>query len=717
MKRTFSNNWYRVADLRLALRPGVSIRLHDYRGEAWYVLRERAHGGYFRINPVTYRFVSRLHVDVTLDAAWRAALQDAPEDTPGQEAVFDLVVALYRANLIYVEGGVDESRILERFERKKNKPVLARVSEILFLRIPLWDPDAWLNRHLRAIDFVFGRTMRWCAGLLVLWALVEFVLAGSRTWEQASNILQLNNLVLLYTAVFFSHVLHELSHAALCKRFGGEVRTMGVMLLLLTPLPYVDLSSSWIFRDRYQRALVDAAGMMADVVTGAIATLIWVYSPPGIVNELAYNLMFSTVVYTLVFNINPLMRFDGYYILSDLIQIPNLQEQSSTQFTRWWNNRVLRVPVDQEDSISPRRQFALLAFFLTSGAYRLMVMFGIVLFVADQYFGIGLLVAVALGLTSFVLPLQKMLAPLRNPLFLYQQKGFLRRSGVALLVLLVCLVTVPMPDNRILDGVVEARLNTPIFAESGGQVQAVMVKTGQWVETGELLVTLDNPELFAELMGVQAQRRQASAQEGKALTEGSVDLAPLHQRVVSLDAARASLEKQLGALTVRAPHAGIWVDSETLPRRQSWVGRGAELGRVVDDRSHVFLGVIKQEAGTALLGLKTQGSEVRIEGDRAVLHLASAISLVPHSQSTLPSAALGPMAGGAVPVSTSDRSGKEAVESFFLLRAELQAERRAMDDPVRHGRAGWIKIHLPARPLAEQWWRAASQYFLRRYGL
>lgn len=718
MPRTFSDNWYRVADLRLGLRPGVSIRLHDYRGEPWYVLRERAHGRYFRINPVTYSFVSRLSVEITLDEVWRAAIQMAPEETPGQEAIFDLVVALYKANLIYVEGGVDESKIMERFSQKKKKPVLARISELLFLKIPLWDPDAWLNRNRRVIDFLFGRAMRWLVGILVLWAGIEFLMAGSRAWQQAGTILQLDNLFLLYVAVFFSHVLHELAHAALCKRFGGEVRTMGVMLLMLTPLPYVDLSSSWTFRDRFQRALVDAAGMLSDLVLGAVATLIWAYSPAGMVNELAYNLMFSTAIYTVIFNINPLMRFDGYYILSDLIEIPNLHEQAKNQFSRWWGQRVLGIAINDDEATSARRQSLLLAFFVTSNIYRLMVMFGIVLFVADQYFGIGLMVAVALGLTSFVLPINKMLAPLKNPLFIYQQKQFLQRAGVALLVLLALFVGLPMPYSRTLDGVVEAGLNTPVFTESGGLVQAVAATSGKWVKTGDVLVVLENPELIAELAGMQAQLRQASTQEAKAVTEGGVDLAPLRERLASLGVSQASLEKQRLALEVRAPHEGIWVDSETRQKNQSWVARGAELGRVVDDRTHIFLGVIKQEAGTALIGVATRGSKVRVEGERDALHSVAAISLVPHSQSTLPSAALGPTAGGAIPVTTADRSGRQAAESFFLLRAELQKDAtRQFDDAVRHGRAGWIKIPLPALPLAVQAWRASSQYFLRRYGL
>lgn len=715
MRRTFSDHWYRVADLRIGLRSGVSVRLHHYRGVTWYVIGERAHGAYFRVNPTTWSFLARLTVEATLNELWRAAVEQAPEETPGQEEVFDLVAALYRANLLHVEGGVSESKILERFARKKKKNFLARMSEILFMRIPLWDPDPWLTSNRAWLELAMAPWARWLAVAVVSWGLVEFVLAGSRAWTQASHILQPHNLVLLYLAVFATHFLHEMAHAAVCKRFGGEVRTMGIMLLLLTPLPYVDLSSSWTFRDKYQRALVDSAGMLMDLLVGAVATILWVYSPPGLVNEVAYNLMFSTVVYTLLFNINPLMRFDGYYILSDLVQIPNLHEQARIAFTHWWREKVLAVP-DVDAGVTVTERHALIAFFLASNVYRLFVMFGIVLFVADQYFGIGLMVAIALALTSFVLPAKRLLEPLQNPLFRFQQKQLMRRLGVGLVILVGFVLVVPVPDSRVLEGVLDASGNTPLHTESGGIVKFVHVQHGQWVKQGQVVVELSNPELIAELNGLAAQRAQALTQQAKALTEGSVDLAPLVERVRSIDAARETLERQRAALMVRAPHAGRWVDSETRHRRQEWFGRGAELGRVVDDRRHVFLGVIRQEAATALFDLREEGSRVRIEGERQQAHDVLSIRLIPHSQNTLPSAALGPVAGRETAVMASDPSGKQSAEPFFLLRAELAIDpERHVDAAVRHGKAGWIKIRLVPRPLAMQVWRWASQYFQKRY--
>lgn len=715
MKRTFYDQWHRVAALRVGLRPGVVARVHHYGGEPWYVLHQPSHAGYFRLSPDSYRFLQCLTPEVTVDQAWRQAVEDNPDRAPGQEETFELIFALYRNNLLFVEGGVDETKLIDRHRQKKKKPLASRVSELLFMRIPLWDPEPWLKRHRELFAFLW-QWPTWLAALaIILWAGVEFALAGPRVWTQASDILQLNNLLPLYIAIFINHFLHEMAHAISCKHFGGQVRTMGVMLLLFTPLPYVDLSSSWTFRDRFKRAWVGSAGMVTDFFVGAVATIVWAYSPPGLVNELAYNLMFSTAIYTLLFNINPLMRFDGYYVFADLIGIPNLHEAAKQQFNRWWKARVLGRPDDgREEAMSARRQFALISFYLSSNIYRWAVMLGIVLFVADQYWGLGLAVGLALLYSTFLLPLRTVSKPLKNPVFLHQQKRKLRYAALALALLAGAFVWLPLPESRTLRGVVEARNNTPIFAEVSAVIGRVYVQSGVWVKAGQILAELDNAELALELISVRAQLQQVLAQERKAITEASVDLRPIQERLRALLHAEAQLLAQIRSLVIRAPHDGLWNSEDIQHLAGTWIGRGKEIGRVIDDRSRVFLGVIKQEVSLNWDALQAQAASVKVEGERATDLAVSEITVVPHSQKDLPSLALTPLAGGDLAVSTKDQSGRKAVEQFFLLRAQLESSQTGTDAYLS-GRSGWIRVELPARPLGPRVIEAVQQYFQRRY--
>jgi putative peptide zinc metalloprotease protein len=345
------------------------------------------------------------------------------------------------------------------------------------------------------------------------------------------------------------------------------------------------------------------------------------------------------------------------------------------------------------------------------------VMGGIVLFVADQYLGLGLLVAFAMLITSFIQPLQRLLKPLTSSLFRFQHQGLLRHAGLGLLGLMVLLLLVPLPQSQVLDGVVEAAQDTPLYTDSGGIVQRVEVKSGQTVVAGQQVVVLLNPELDAELNGVAAQVMQAQVQENKALTDGGSDLYPIRERLKTLEKLQTTLLKQKQALIVRAPHAGIWVSPELPYRQASWLGRGAELGRVLNEQNHVFSGVIRQEDAVRLVGLQPEQSAVRIEGERDQEHRVQRLTLLPHSQKNLPSAALSPLAGGKVAISTSDPQGKQAAEQFFLLRAELSQEPRVANRAIQAGRSAWIKARLPAQPLALQAWRAVRQFFQRRYQL
>ena len=717
MSRTFSENWHRVAALRVALRPTVRVRLHQGRGASWYVLQERIKNGFFRVQPAGWAFIARLRPEATVDEVWREAIEATPTETPGQEEVFQLLVALSAGNMLYVEGAADERRLLERAEARTRKPLSARISELLFMRIPLLDPEPLLRRLDPLIRVLFSPGAAVLALLFLGWGFAEFLLHSGRALEQTQGILQPQNLPLLFVAVFLAKALHEFGHAAMCRRFGAEVRTTGVMLLMFTPLPYVDVTASWGLRSRWQRAAIGAGGMLMDLLVAAAATLVWTRSPPGELSALCHNLMFTAAVYTLLFNLNPLMRFDGYYILSDLVGVPNLYEQARAAAGRRFRALVQRQARDERDSDHPPgTEWTLATFFVASNVYRLAVMGGIVLFIADAYFGLGLVVAAALAFTSFVRPLGQQLGRLRDPFFRARHARPLRRGAVAAALLVLALLLVPLPDNRVLLGIAEASAQAPVFTDVAGIIGQVHQRSGSWVEPGAPLVTMANPELTAELAGVQAQVARAQLQANKALEGGAVDLAPLQERLRTLAVMQATLEAQIASLAVVAEQAGVWVAPDIATKRGSWVGRGVELGRLVDDRTHLFRGVIRQDAGAILSGARQERLEVRLEGERGHSLHATRLTLVPHSSTQLPSAALGPAAGGEIAVEANDPSGRRSVEPYFLLEAQIEdPDWQGGATGVRTGRSGWIRIPLPWRPAAAQAWTGMRQFFQRRY--
>ncbi|MBP0484426.1 hypothetical protein [Sagittula salina] len=714
-KRTFYDQWYRIGDLRIGLRRSVLVRLNEYRRERWYVYYDPGHNGFYRARPETHDVIRRLTPDRTLREIWQEMVRTTPETAPGQEDFFDIVTALYRGNLLHVEGTVDEARLLDRAVTKKKKPVAQQLSQLLFFRIPLWDPEPFLDRNRAVFDRLYSAPAVAVVALLFLWAGYTFVLNADRAFAQSRGILQANNLVWLFLATFASHALHELSHAALCKRFGGHVRQMGVMLLIFTPLPYADVTASWSFRDPLKRAMVGAAGMYVDLVTCALATLFWAYSPPGMANEMALNLMFVTAAYTFVFNANPLMRFDGHYILSDLVAIPNLHQAAQRQWQAEARRLLLGEPLPVRSRVSGRRRVFLVTFYVAAWVYRTLVMIGIVTFVADQYYGLGLVGAAAIAYSSFLQPLFKLVKPLTDRSFIARHRTpVLRILGVVAL-LVAALTLVPVPDSRRLEGVIEAARRTVVVATVEGEITTLPDRSGAEVTEGALLLGLRNPDLHDRAAEIAAALQSNAARETQARANGGFALAAIAEERRELENRQAENAQDRARLTQVAPHDGTWVMGKRAFHPGNWVTKGEPVGTLIDERGLKFLGVLQQGAAYGIGTLTPDRVSLRIEGQRGTEVAVDALTIVPWSQKDLPSAALTPMGGGGTSIEADDPQRLQSVERFFLLTATLN--RAAFPEGVMDGRTAWLRMQLPPRPLAAQGWERLRQFFQQRYKL
>lgn len=713
-RRTFYDQWYRIGDLRIGLRGSVLVRRHEFRDEPWHVYYDPGHNGFYRARAETHDVIRRLTPERTLREIWTDMVQTAPETAPGQEDFFDIVTALYRGNLLHVEGTVDEARLLDRAATKKKKPLAQRISGLMFFRVPLWDPEPFLDRHRRAFDVIYGAPVVALVIALFLWAGAVFALNHERAFAQSRGILQAGNLVGLFLATFATHALHELSHAALCKRFGGHVRQMGIMFLILTPLPYADVTASWSFRDPLKRAMVGAAGMYVDLVSCALATLFWAYSPPGAANEMALNLMFVTAAYTFVFNANPLMRFDGHYILSDLIAIPNLHQAAQRQWNAEAKRLLLGEPLPVKARPSGRRRAFLVGFFGAAWVYRTLVMIGIVTFVADQYWGLGLVGAAAIAYSSFVMPIVKLVKPLTDRSFVARHRAPVRRILTGGTVVFGLLVFLPVPETRRLEGVIEAATRTVIVAPVEGEIVSMPDRSGVQVAKGATLLLLTNPELDDQTAEIAARIASNSARETQARANGGFALAAIQQERAELLNRQAENAQDIARLAQVAPHDGVWVLGKRAFHPGNWVSKGEPLGTLVDETSLKFLGVLPQAAAYGIGTLAPDRVSLRIEGARGTEVAVDTLSIVPWSQKDLPSAALSPLGGGGQSIDADEPDRLQSVERFFLFTATLAGTR---PEGVLDGRTAWLRMELPPRPLLAQGWDRLRQFFQQRYTL
>ena len=716
--RTFSSSWHRIAGVRAALRPGVRAHRQQFRGESWYVLQDPLNNQFFRISVDAYRFLCRLSAGRSVDEAWQATLESDPETVLSQEEVVQLLGQLNLSNLLHFDALAAVASIFERYRKRRSAETRSRLMGFLSIRIPLFDPTRLLDRGAGLLRLLYGLPGLVLWLLLLLFAAKVAIDHRDTLFDQAADLLAPGNLMLLYVGFLISKVAHELSHAAACRRFGGEVHVLGIMLVVFTPMPYVDVSSSWGFRSRWQRMLVGAAGMLAEFAVGAVAVLVWAWSAPGPLHAAAYNVMFVATVSTLLFNINPLLRFDGYYMLADLLDAPNLFQRSREQLRylaeRWlYGLDKLPPPVH-----APLEARLLAGYGVLSLAYWAVVIVGILLFVADQYLDFGMLIAAFLFVVSVLVPLVKFL----HYLAFAPRLETARMRAVAVTVGLVAglfavLGLVPVPDRVRAPGVVEAASFRELNSEAAGFLVERLSVPGQAVVAGQALLRLQAPELELEQRAAEMQLLQVQALLRRAESEMVADLAPLREQAAVLASTLAELHHRREALVVRAPIAGVWVAPEVESSLGQWIARGTALGTVVDESSVRFVAVLPQVA-THLFGATIARAEIRLGGQENLNREAERVQVIPFQHGVLPSPALGWAGGGEIAVATDDPRGLTATEPFFLIRAGFAPDPESDAGPaLMHGRSGTMRITLGSLPLLWQWERSVRQFLQQRYRL
>lgn len=712
--KTYSDAWHRVAAVRAELRSSVTGHRQFFRGEPWVVVRDRFSSDWYRISPAAYDFLCRLSMRETVSEVWEACLQADPHGTLTQEEVVQLLGQMNLANLLQVDRGGLAQSLFERFSKRVATERKAAILGFLSIKLPLLDPDRWLDQMRTPIRWLFSPLGAGAYLLLLLWGAKALMDNADRVFDQTSAVLAPSNLGLLYVGFLIAKLLHELGHATLCKRFGGEVHKLGVMFLIFAPMPYVDATSAWGLRSRAERILVGLGGVLVELAVASTAALVWAHSAPGTLHALAYNIMLVASISTLVFNLNPLLRFDGYHLLVDLLDVPNLFQRSREQLRFLAEHHLFRLPQAQGVARTPTEAWLLPCYGLASIAYWLALMSTIVVFVAGQYLELGILLAFVLVFTSVLLPLGKFVVYLAHS----PRLGVHRARAVALTTtatagLLMVLTLVPMPDRVRVPGVLEAEMSRALHSESDGFFVELLARPGEQVSLGQPLLRLSNRDLEREIEAASMRRDELMAQEVRSISKGSVDYAPLARQRQAVDESLAQLQARREALLVRAPIEGVWSASELDHTRGQWIARGASLGSIVQGGGWRFVAVLPQ-IGSHIFDGELKMAEVRLRGEENLNMHSRQTRVMPFEQGTLPSRALGMAGGGAIAVSPTDAQGLTAAEPFFRVEARLEFEGTALPT-LLHGRTGVMRMTLTSQPLLWQWERELRQFLQRRF--
>jgi putative peptide zinc metalloprotease protein len=708
----FSTNWYRVADLRPRLRGHIRIHRHVYRGEIWYVVEDRVAGKYHRFNPASYRVISLMDGKRDMNQVWARLTAELAEDTPDQEEVIRLLGQLHGADLIQCDVTPDVAELLERRGKQERKKLMSRYMNPMSLRFPLVDPDRfleWANRWPHLFRGGWGMLL-WLAAVLP--ALFLAPLHWPDLTENFSEqLLAMDNLLLMAVVFPLLKSLHELGHGLAAKARGGEVHEMGIMLLVFFPIPYVEASSSSAFVKKTDRMLVGAAGMLTELFVAALVFYVWLMLEPGLARSLAYNALVLASVTTILFNANPLLRYDGYYILADWVEIPNLATRS-TQYWKYLAERYLLNVAKSEppqSTAGERRWFigyAPLAF-----AYRMFVLFGIALFVAQQYFIVGILLAIWGLVASLGIPWFKIgRALLTEPRFAARGARIRAVLGGTFLGLYLLLFVMPMPYHTHAEGVLRLPEQALLRAEAAGFVTRALARPGDSLRPGDAVVESVNAELASELEIQLAKLEEIRARYDAAWGVKPAEASQLEEAMRREQASLDRLRERMARLTLRAGASGklLLEHPDDLPGR--FLEKGEVVGYLVGSYVPVVRVVVGQE-DVDQVRLATRDVVVKLPQNLVATWPARLLREVPAAGHELPSAALGQRGGGDVALDPSDEEGTKTLQSVFEFELSLQQAA-----PAEYlGSRVHVRFEHPATPLGVRAWRGIRRLFLSQF--
>jgi putative peptide zinc metalloprotease protein len=480
-------------------------------------------------------------------------------------------------------------------------------------------------------------------------------------------------LLLMWLAYPAIKALHELAHAFAVKAHGGEVHEVGITLLFLTPVPYVDASASAAFADKRQRIAVAAAGIVVEVLLATLALMLWVALEPGLLRDGAYAVIAVAGLSTLLVNGNPLLRFDGYFVVADALELPNLAQRSTRHWATWAKRTLLGVRAMRVPALARGERGWLLAYAPASFAYRSALLLSLAVVLADVSAWLGLIVLALAAWSCAIKPLVDIATYLASSPELTLQRGRAAAVGVGSLVLSGLLAfVVPLPHRTHAPAVVWLPNDAIVRLASDGFVEQVLVTDGQPVTVGTVLFRLTNDPLRADLERVLADLRRRDVERAALFADDALRRGVLDDEIARLSAERQRLQLRVDQLTVRAAVDG----RVAIEPRLQVIGRYLAQGQVV---AHVLpagaplvrvlvrnddIVAVSRRPGPIRVALAGASDEWAAQLDRAA----------PRAAVTLPTAALSEAGGGTIALRPGDNGQSlTAREPFFELDLRLPA--------------------------------------------
>ncbi|GAA5316942.1 MAG: hypothetical protein AseanaTS_21460 [Candidatus Pelagadaptatus aseana] len=598
-------------------------------------------------------------------------------------------------------------------EREQQSPSLGKklVQHYLFFRVPLWHPDRWLDRHLAKVTPLFGKSFL----LLTLVVLAVGLMQLSQQWQTFSsslvNLFTWQGVIAFGLTIALVKFLHELGHAFTAKRYGCRVPTMGVAFLLLLPMAYTDVNDVWRLRSKRQRLAVGSAGIMVELAIAAWATLVWSLLPEGQLRNAAFLLASTTWISSLLINLSPFLRFDGYFLVMDWLDMPNLHQRSFALGKWWLRNGLFGLAQPAPEPLPPERQRLIIAFCFATWLYRLIIFIGIAWLLYQMLpKPLGPLLA-AMELWWFIAaPILKELSHWTSQWRAILASGRSWLTGFGFLIALL-LLAIPWDGRIEAQGILQPERSADITSPGAARIDNIMVSDGSYLNAGDTLMMLTNPDLMFQKQNLNAKLKSLDWQLQTALVEASFreNRQRLQAEMLKTRSEQQLIDDEIKRYSLVAPLNGHFYFAAPDIRSGDWIGDKQILGQLVD----------KSQWQVTTYVTEAQLSRLK-EGDRARFYTDSGShtpfellvsTIEPDATRILEDDILASTHGGKILVRESD-SGLTPEQAHYrvtLTLDESQLEAAATLKSLR----GNVVIQGQPKAYLDDFFRAVAVFFVR----
>lgn len=637
---------------------------------------------------------------------WKPAITDVAH-------FFDF---LAQGELLRVRDGAMRRR-LQRVEEARQQSLYQKlVHNYLFFRVPLVRPDPWLGTLYPKVAFLLTSRFLLLSALVGLVSLVLLL----RQWETFAGgflwFFSVEGAIVFSLTLAVVKILHEMGHALACRKYGVRVATMGVSFIVMWPVLYTDATDGWRLTSRRQRAIISAAGVTTELVIACYALAAWLILPEGLPRSVAFTAATTTLVTSLLVNLNPMMRFDGYFFLSDTLNMPNLQERSFA-LARWRLRTTLFGDIGPPpERLAHRLHLTLLAYAFSTWLYRLILFLGIALLVYHLFFK-------ALGVFLFFVEIWYFIArPIYNEMKAWpglwsRLDGVRRRRWYAIGGALALLLLFPWRQDFLAQAQwVDARFER-IHPVRSGQVESVRVKAGETVQAGQVLMRIVSPKAAQDARRAALEVQGLRSQLERSLTDRELSAGRLvmEQALQRAEAEVAAMARVTAQLTVVAPFAGQVEDLMPEVHTGRWVSPVEPLMTVREAGGFRVTALVNESE----VGALAEGGEALFYADGGIgpQGVPLVVTGVERSAVTaLDSPYFAVQFQGEIPASQS-ADGKELVPEVAVYRVHLALGPEASMEALPGQRLrGWVRFEGQRKTLAGRVFRSVASTLIREAG-